>query len=148
MPPSHTQYALYLQATRLRRTTGKVQRRQWIVLPPLTEALAATLPGTSVKPSPNFLMFSREQMSPENRVKWRATYPETSLLERDLPERLEKLLRENDNLPGRHQWVISPAITAQVTVRELADLHGVPETPYALLRRFEKVAKSRHHIAI
>lgn len=139
------QYALYLQATRLRKQTGKVMRRQWIVFPPLPEQLAQTVESQVFE---KFLMFYREQATPENRVKWRFSREDPDLLSQTLPGAVADLMLKNEHFESAHRWTVSPVITAQVTVRELAQLQKDPVTPYAVIRRFEKVAKSVHHIAI
>lgn len=139
-------YALYIQATRQRNAHADVQRKQWIVFPPMPteEAIKRLLPG---KAEMN-LMFTREQSAPTNRVKWRHEFIGVDLMKKELPLKLAVLERENLNYEPAFQWKISPPITAQVTFDELAELITDPKTPYDVLRRFEKVARAKHHIAI
>lgn len=144
--PATPLYAMYVQATRVNRGTTKTMRKQWMVLPPLTREVADRI---GVEPREDkFLMFHRAQSSPENRTAWRWESPEIALLERDLPEKLNGLVRENDNLPEENQWQISPVITAEVTPTELSAWTSQPRTPYPLIERFAKVAKRRYNIAI
>lgn len=138
-------YAMYLQATRKHPGTGKTMRRQWVAFPPLDGWVAER---AGVDPDPRMLKFWREQSAPENRVKWRHVFEMPDELDRKLTIELSNLENANANNPPESQWVISPVITAQVLPAELAKIVKEPETPYAVLRRFEKVAKAVHNIAI
>jgi hypothetical protein len=120
-------------------------RKQWVVFPPVPEPVAKTVNMSSTA---QFLMFSRAQSSPENRVKWKSEWVPAGLLERDLPERLEALKRETENLPKPNQWEISPIITCQVPVSEMATVIKEMKTPYKTLERLAKVARAKHRIAI
>lgn len=143
-----TLYAMYLQATRKQSITNKVARRQWIVLPPLTETVLRDVPGNKPDADERFLKFYREQSSPENRVKWRWEWHPMDTAEDIIPLEVKRLLTQNQNFPPDNQWVFSPVVTAQITPRELATLFAEPKTPYSLLTRFEKVARTKHHLAI
>lgn len=144
-PMSSPLFAMYVQATRVHPTTKATMRKQWVVFPPFPEKLAKTvnMPATA-----EFLMFSRSQASPENRVKWKADWVATGFLERDLPERLEALKRETGDLPKPNQWEISPIITCQVPISEMATVVKDLKTPYKTLERLAKVARAKHRIAI
>jgi hypothetical protein len=142
-------YALYLQATRKNEASHKVMRKQWVVVPPMTDTvLAAAAGGGTLGPDARFLQFFREQSSPENRVKWRFVKQHHDVMKTVFPAEVKRLQDSNLNLEPDHQWDVSPIITCQVSAREIVDLFQDPETPYALLRRFEKVARTRHNLAI
>jgi len=142
-----TLYAMYLQATR-KQSSGKMRRRQWIMLPPLTEHVLSELSGSKPAADERFLKFYREQSSPENRVKWRWEHVGHEIAEVTFPSEIRRLLEQNRNYGVTEQWQVSPVITAQITARELATLFETPQTPYVMLRRFDKVAKAKHNLAI
>lgn len=139
---STSPYALYLQATRT-TAPSQTERRQWIVVPPLLGDNAVKAHAT---PTDTFLVFTRSQNRLENRVKWRYAFVVPRLLERDLPDEIRQLIRLD--ISEDRRWDVSPIMTTQVTPLELKALIDHPATPYGLLRRFEKIARSVHNIAI
>ena len=148
MPVKHSGsplYAMYVQATRTRPVTKTSSRKQWIVFPPFPDEVAKTV---QMSGRDELLVFTREQQSLENRVKWQHYSAAQTLLERDLPEKLEALARENENLKETYHWHISPVLVCQVTVDEYATLLKNPTTPYFALKRFEKIARRKHGLSI
>lgn len=139
-------YAMYLQATCLKNNKDTT-RRQWIVFPPLDPALAKKA-GKDHTYEGQQLVFTREQPSLENRVKWKHYMTPSSLLERDIPERIAALQRLNLDREPQYQWQVSPPIVCQVTLNELVALMDKPTTPWFALKRFEKVARRRHGLSI
>jgi hypothetical protein len=134
-PPSRL-YAAYLQATRRRAVnSSEITRKQWIVIPPRLD--------TNV-----FLQFHREQPTLENRVQWKHTMVSAELMLRDLPEKLEVLMSNNQYLEKETQWLVSPIITVEMTIPEVDELYRKPTTPYKVLKRIEKVAKSKHGFTV
>lgn len=138
-------YAMYLQATCL-KPNKDTTRQQWIVFPPLTEDLAAKVKKEGL--AGQQLVFTREQPSLENRVKWKHYIHAASLIERDIPERIAAFDRINRSREPQFQWQVSPPVLCQVTLTELVTLMDKPATPWFALKRFEKVARRRHGLSI
>jgi hypothetical protein len=141
-------YATYLQATRKNEGNNVTKRKQWIVIPPMTQNVINNAGGGDTEPDYRFLYFFREQSTPSSRPKWRFTKSGSTAMQVILPDEIKRLTDSNVNFAAGHQWEISPVITCQLTAREVVELYVSPQTPYALLRRFEKVAREKHNLAI
>lgn len=140
MPTGHNLFAMYVQATKGEPTTAR--RKQWVLLPPLPDSIAVTRGMTVGRYSNTFLLFFREQRNPQNRSQWNHwdmpvdTYP--AILKQAL------LQAESEVIP----WTVSPIMTCEITETELAGIRMHPKTPWFVLDRVKRVAKSRHGLAI
>jgi hypothetical protein len=112
------------------------RRRQWVILPQLPARLA---PGDS--PVTNHLVwFEREQRSSKHRAVWNFHEDTSGLLKRNLEDIVA--MRATDG------WKVSPMITCEIHPTELGQILKDRKTPYRILSRLQKVARSMHRLDI
>jgi hypothetical protein len=112
------------------------RRRQWVILPPLPARLA---PGDA--PATDYLVwFERQQRNAKHRAVWQYRRDVSKMFKRNLHDELEAL-----SLRG---FTVSEVMTCEIHPTELAQILKEPKTPYRILDRFKKVARSMYRLDI
>lgn len=139
--PQHSQdqpaelFATYIEICDDSRTEHR-KRKQWIILPQMPARLA---PGDS--PTSNHLVwFEREQRRSSHRAVWNFREDTDGMLKRHLDDTVKLYVADG--------WKLSPVITCEVHPTELAEILKNRKTPYRILSRLQKVARSMHRLDI
>jgi hypothetical protein len=132
-------FAAYVEVT-MRTAADHRRRRQWVILPPLPARLA---PGDS--PISGYLSwFERTQQTASHRAMWQYHTDGSGNFKRSLQRDLG--LYEADG------WSLTipdgGILTCEIHPTELAQILVERKTPYRLLNRLQKVARSMHGLDI
>jgi hypothetical protein len=112
------------------------RRRQWVILPQMPARLA---PGDSPITS-HLVWFEREQRNATHRAIWHYHKDTDSQFKRELGRHLQRY--------ERAAWEVSPLITCEIHPTELAQILKERKTPYRILQRLQKVARSMYRLDI
>ena len=129
-------YAAYFEAVDLRTdietgVTKRGKREQWVILPPLPERLC---PGDT--PATEYMtLFHREQRRPDHRAVWQF---------RRIDSTFKGLLAGRLEFLASIGWELGPVITCEVDPSEMAQILREKKTPYRVLQRLQKVAKTMY----
>jgi hypothetical protein len=112
------------------------RRKQWIVLPQLPARLA---PGDSPIVG-HMTWFERAQRNASHRAVWQ--------FHADVSGQFKENLASTVLLHQDTGWVASPMITCEIHPTELAQVLRDRRTPYRIMARLQKVARSMYRLDI
>lgn len=128
-------YAMYVQAVNEDPDSAH-PRTQWVVFPQMPARLA---PGDSPVTS-TLCWFERMQRHSKHRSPWRFHMDNGGQLKERLPDQI----RQHEAVG----WTIGPVVTCELHPTELAAILRERRTPYRVLSRLTKVARSLHRLDI
>ena len=113
------------------------KRRQWIFIPPVPTSIALQY---NMRPVSHPSFYYREQDRMEHKSQWGHTMLSNGAMVTQLITGIDEA--------ERRLWVAHPVITCEIDPTEMSEIQERWVTPYRLINRLTRVAKSKHNYAI